>query len=141
MIIICKQGHKHRTEKAVRYCKVNTEFKKIEEVFSTTPHSKYGTKDPIMDFDEFRDLFWPAISWYIKERDGEKCVDCGATGNLEVHHIIPRKDGGSDHPANLKTLCHDCHWKYHRGKKKYIEPMVRMEKPQKTLLTFCEVVG
>lgn len=139
MVVICEQGHKHRTEKAARFCKVNTEFERIKDVFSSTPYSDYGTKEPIMDFDGFRDLFWPLITLYIKERDGERCVDCGATENLEVHHIIPRKYGGSDHPANLKTLCHNCHWKYHSGKKKYIKPMIMMIKDQKTLLNFCEV--
>ncbi|MDD3092203.1 MAG: HNH endonuclease [Methanoregulaceae archaeon] len=28
---------------------------------------------------------------------------------LEVHHIIPKIKGGSDHPANLMTVCSSCH--------------------------------
>ena len=35
--------------------------------------------------------------------------------HLEVHHIIQRKDGGTDHRDNLVTLCHDCHAALHRG--------------------------
>jgi 5-methylcytosine-specific restriction endonuclease McrA len=31
---------------------------------------------------------------------------------FEVHHIIPRGLGGSDHPANLKLVCQNCHKKY-----------------------------
>jgi len=31
---------------------------------------------------------------------------------FEVHHIIPRGMGGSDHPANLKLVCQNCHKKY-----------------------------
>ncbi len=31
---------------------------------------------------------------------------------FEVHHIIPRGMGGSDHPANLKLVCKNCHSKY-----------------------------
>ena len=27
---------------------------------------------------------------------------------LEVHHVIARRHGGSDHPSNLKALC-ECH--------------------------------
>lgn len=27
----------------------------------------------------------------------------------EVDHIVPVKDGGTDDPTNLRTLCHDCH--------------------------------
>jgi hypothetical protein len=52
----------------------------------------------------------------ILERDGFKCVDCGAspaTGAvLEVDHTIPISKGGSNDPSNLRTLCSDCN----RGK-------------------------
>lgn len=34
------------------------------------------------------------------------------TIQFEVHHIIPRGMGGSDHPANLKLVCQNCHKKY-----------------------------
>ena len=29
--------------------------------------------------------------------------------DLEVHHILPRKDGGSDKPKNLLLLHKECH--------------------------------
>lgn len=29
--------------------------------------------------------------------------------NLEVHHILPRHEGGADNPENLITWCDDCH--------------------------------
>lgn len=44
----------------------------------------------------------------IRERDGRRCVLCGATAN-QVDHIIPYCDGGSDDPSNLRTLCGPCH--------------------------------
>jgi 5-methylcytosine-specific restriction endonuclease McrA len=28
---------------------------------------------------------------------------------LAAHHIIPRREGGADHPSNLVTLCASCH--------------------------------
>ena len=34
------------------------------------------------------------------------------TIQFEVHHIIPRAKGGTDHPANLKLVCQKCHRKY-----------------------------
>lgn len=44
-------------------------------------------------------------------RDSHTCQRCGSTDNqLDVHHIIPRRDGGSDDLENLKTLCsYICH--------------------------------
>lgn len=43
-------------------------------------------------------------------RDNNKCALCGK-GNcaLEAHHITPRRENGSNTPANLITLCKKCH--------------------------------
>jgi hypothetical protein len=45
----------------------------------------------------------------ILERDGYKCQIYGGTDRLEVHHIKPQAKGGKHFPANLITLCFDCH--------------------------------
>lgn len=53
----------------------------------------------------------------VRERDGHKCVECGATGKLHAHHIKPWKT----HPelrhdvSNGETLCPPCHQKAHGG--------------------------
>ena len=47
------------------------------------------------------------------KRDEYRCTVCGATRSLEVHHIVPRADGGSNDPSNLVTLCADCHGTAH----------------------------
>lgn len=56
------------------------------------------------------------IRHQILERDGFKCLDCGASpamgALLEVDHTIPISKGGSNDPSNLRTLCSDCN----RGK-------------------------
>ena len=45
----------------------------------------------------------------IIERDGNVCSVCSGSKTLEVHHIIPRSEGGSDSRENLITLCKKCH--------------------------------
>ena len=56
------------------------------------------------------------IKAYVKWRDGYKCAICGAEHvPLQVHHKKQRKDGGTDMPANLITVCADCHKAYHAG--------------------------
>lgn len=56
------------------------------------------------------------IKAYVKWRDGYACAVCGAEHvPLEVHHRKQRKDGGSSRPANLITVCSECHAKYHAG--------------------------
>ena len=45
----------------------------------------------------------------IYRRDGFECAVCGSTRYLQIHHYIPRGQGGTDTPHNLITLCSDCH--------------------------------
>ncbi len=43
------------------------------------------------------------------------CVCCHEAGRVEpatdVHHLIPKRSGGSDEDSNLQALCHACHSK------------------------------
>jgi 5-methylcytosine-specific restriction endonuclease McrA len=38
----------------------------------------------------------------------DKCVRCGSTENLELEHITPISQGGSNHIENLTTMCAEC---------------------------------
>lgn len=96
-----------------------------------------GTIEP--PYDEgttplIRRLVWQRLQPAVLRRDRYRCQDCGADfgarrrkvydpklrrgkggyrwESLEVHHIIARSVGGSDHPGNLKTLCPSCHAAY-----------------------------
>lgn len=48
-------------------------------------------------------------------RERPLCEDCLAQGltvvATDVHHIVPKRNGGSDEAHNLRTLCHSCHSK------------------------------
>ena len=49
-------------------------------------------------------------------RDKYTCQCCGKKNcRVEVHHIVFRRDGGSDNLENLITLCEDCHKAAHLG--------------------------
>ena len=56
-----------------------------------------------------------ALPRAIKALDGGRCRHCGATERLKMHHIVPLARGGTDDPANLITLFHDCHERAHHG--------------------------
>lgn len=45
----------------------------------------------------------------VLKRDGYRCTMCGATEDLQVHHVVPRRADGSNDSANLTTLCAECH--------------------------------
>lgn len=45
---------------------------------------------------------------------GDECYFCGATEEIEEHHILPQRFDGSDAESNVVDVCHDCHWKLER---------------------------
>ena len=51
----------------------------------------------------------------ILERDNRSCVRCGDDQQLEIHHITPVSDNGTNDSENLATLCHSCHLDAHGG--------------------------
>jgi len=61
---------------------------------------------------------WKCLRDHVVHRDSYTCQSCGYDKNnkenrqLHAHHIIPRKEGGPDHPENLVTLCNHCHNKF-----------------------------
>lgn len=60
---------------------------------------------------------WFALCKIIKQRDGHKCIFCGAPeqpkANIfhDVHHLVRIADGGTTTRANLGTCCDKCHAK------------------------------
>lgn len=47
-------------------------------------------------------------------RDNKKCKICGYDRIVQIHHILPRCEGGKDDLNNLITLCPNCHSLVHR---------------------------
>ncbi len=66
---------------------------------------------------------WDGTGWkearkLARERD-EVCRRCGCPPNdreLDVHHVVLRRDGGTNELDNLLTLCHPCHMREHADK-------------------------
>jgi 5-methylcytosine-specific restriction endonuclease McrA len=47
---------------------------------------------------------------YLKEMAGFRCAICKeVSSHLEVDHIRPLWDGGTDELENLQVLCYECH--------------------------------
>ena len=49
----------------------------------------------------------------VYARDGYRCALCDGSTGLQIHHAIPRGQGGSDSLHNLITLCAKCHAEVH----------------------------
>jgi len=52
---------------------------------------------------------WEEYREKILKRDGYKCVFCGISRNLQIHHMLPREYGGSHTKGNLVACCRHCH--------------------------------
>lgn len=60
---------------------------------------------------------WRLLRLRVFERDGWRCVKCGAAGRLECDHVKPLHEGGDAWDMdNLRTLCRACHIGRSRGK-------------------------
>ena len=101
-------------------------FKRAYHEMNRSPGKKWyehGSSVEIFSDDctpGLRKQLWPRIQVSILRRDKFTCQECGRSykqlpkkrngrASLEVHHIIPRSMGGTEHPGNLVTLCRDCH--------------------------------
>ena len=62
-----------------------------------------------------RNDFSALVRTHVRTRDKERCVLCGRPGR-EVHHIIPRADGGLGTADNGVCLDSICHHQAHRSK-------------------------
>ena len=49
----------------------------------------------------------------VYRRDGYRCILCDSAQYIQIHHVVPRSEGGSDFPENLVTLCSRCHGQAH----------------------------
>ena len=70
-----------------------------------------------MEFENYKEFLkteeWKQIAQMVKERDGNKCVICGSTENLNAHHI--GYDGDCLDENDIVTLCNRCHECLHDG--------------------------
>lgn len=44
----------------------------------------------------------------VYDRDGWRCLKCGACKQLTLDHVLPKSKGGSNAFDNLQTLCKPC---------------------------------
>jgi len=125
---------RHTSPIAQAFCETEATFKKELQPWNPEGSVRQIWADLKMAT-RYHANIWPWIAGRIFERDKWKCQDCGiecstyeffdrgtfhnpyaevnnVTIPFEVHHILPRGMGGSDHPANLKLVCQNCHKKY-----------------------------
>ena len=58
------------------------------------------------------------VKAYVKHRDNYTCQHCKGKSKdkiLQVHHIRGKKEGATNRPEELITVCKTCHEKHHKG--------------------------
>ena len=113
--------------------KINSHLKEIKFVQSILPITKIILETATFDPHALKNpkvlsskwLYQKGINYgfantraYVLNRDSYTCQYCkGKTKDrkLEVHHIIFKRNGGSDEAKNLITLCKTCHDNLHDG--------------------------
>ena len=121
-------------EKEINFiCKIMPIAEIVIETATFNPHA-LKNPDVLKDLSLYQkgiNFGYANTKAYVLDRDNYKCQNpkCKCKTKrpkLEVHHIIFKRNGGSDEPENLITLCKDCHDEIHeevfilklKGKKK-----------------------
>jgi HNH endonuclease len=55
-----------------------------------------------------RERIAPEVRRFVWDRDGGRCVTCGAEEDLQFDHVIPVARGGGNAVANIQILCGSC---------------------------------
>ena len=70
----------------------------------------------------------PSFKKHLHEVLGDVCVNCGSTEDVEFHHIVPLRDGGTNTIGNIVPLCYRCHQATHGSRKSWISRSARSER-------------
>lgn len=61
----------------------------------------------------------------VFERYGGRCIKCGSTEDIQYHHWVPVKRGGTDDADNIVLLCHNCHVGLHFAKRVCLDDKIQ----------------
>lgn len=111
--------------------KLDSHVKLVEQIKKLLPVSKVivevanfdiqKIKNPEIEGTEYQKGeqlgFWN-VREYVLHRDNHKCQKCKGKSKdkvLQVHHIRGKKEGATDSPEEIMTVCKTCHSKHHKG--------------------------
>lgn len=71
----------------------------------------------------------------VYRREGFECALCGDNRGLQIHHVVPRGQGGSNAEQNLVCLCWRCHALIH-GHDFYEDAYVTPEEAKQEVIEY-----
>jgi hypothetical protein len=113
--------------------KVDSHIRLIEKIKSILPISRTIIEIAKFDTQKLQNIDIEGVEYqqgqmkdydnlreFILSRDKHTCQICKKKdGIFDIHHIIQRKDGGSNRPDNLVCVHTKCHKDFHSGKVKH----------------------
>lgn len=88
--------------------------KKVRKPYKVFPSTIHLRHRPYSDF--LVSDYWYMVRKLVIKRDRKKCVTCGASENLQVHHTTYKNHFNEhNHLEDLQTLCDQCHTEQHRN--------------------------
>ena len=95
----------------------------VQEIDKKIKHRNYLKQRKKFQKGTHRRGVEPALREYVVTRDNRLCRACmKVIPELQVHHIVPVSNGGTDEKTNLITLCNMCHVRVHQeGYEKYFD--------------------
>ncbi len=76
------------------------------------PAARFGERGSV-EQDERDAAVSPKMRDAVLARDGHRCLVCGATRHITVHHLDSLADGGKTVMERLAALCRACHGEVH----------------------------
>ena len=105
------KGHKHSEEARKKIADASRQLWKEhrDKMLAALPRGEAHHFHKQPELRRYRKNFSPR---HRREWAETKCVYCGAENQLELDHIIPVFDGGTNDRSNAQTLCRSCNmWK------------------------------
>ncbi len=111
---------KSKAESMVKAVKDISEILPIEGVnVEIAPFDMQKVKDPDIEGEEYQNgelKGHTSARQYVLYRDKHQCINCKKDDvPLQTHHIQPKREGGTDKPSNMVSLCVECHEGVHSG--------------------------
>ena len=127
-----KSKHKGWLPPSIQH-KIDTHIRLIEKIKKLLPITKTIIEVAKFDTQKLQNIDIEGVEYqqgqmkdydnlreFILQRDNYTCQICNKKeGIFDIHHIIQRKDSGSNRPDNLVCVHIKCHKDYHKGKIKH----------------------
>jgi hypothetical protein len=112
-------GRKYCQKDIKLFLKLKNNHLKNKEAFKSDSHLFRDTPDYNADYptnEQYKNPKWITLRSKILERDSFRCLLCGDTQNLHVHHLKYRKNRfvWEIDSKYLVTLCKECHEEWHQ---------------------------